>query len=394
MTAFLFPGQGSQIKGMGADLFDQFTELTQQADEILGYSIKSLCLEDKDQQLNHTAYTQPALYVVNALSYQQALGKNGPPGFVAGHSLGEYNALQAAGVFSFADGLKLVKKRGELMSEAQPGAMAAILELTAAEVERCLQQQGLSIDIANYNTPTQTVIAGLTQEIEEAQQTFEQAGGIFVPLNTSGPFHSRYMDAAKTEFEDYLKGFTFAKPTLPVIANLDGQPYQEADIFDYLAKQLTHPVRWVDTIYYLFKQGERDFIELGAGEVLIKFIPAIRQAFFSQEERETKITQPDSKDNAPNANTNRAEQTLDEAEIEARKKARQQQIAALHQRIEDWNKTYPIGTQVVVKGFEETFTTRTKALVLFGHRGAIYMEGYNGYFALDDVTPCAKQGVA
>src|SRR4051812_36667715 len=126
--AYVFPGQGSQRKGMGENLFDEFPELTKKADKILGYSIKELCLNDSDSKLNQTQYTQPALYVVNALSYQKKIKDEGKqPDYLAGHSLGEYNALQAAGIFSFEDGLKLVKKRGELMSQAKNGGMAAIL---------------------------------------------------------------------------------------------------------------------------------------------------------------------------------------------------------------------------------------------------------------------------
>src|SRR5436305_5494221 len=167
MTVFLFPGQGSQRIGMGNTLFDEFKAITARADEILGYSIKELCLQDPHQQLGQTQFTQPALYVVNALSYLKKMKEAGQaPAYVSGHSLGEYNALFAAGAFDFETGLQLVKKRGELMSQATGGGMAAVIGFTLEQVDQILKEYGLtSIDIANYNTPTQIVLAGLKADI-------------------------------------------------------------------------------------------------------------------------------------------------------------------------------------------------------------------------------------
>jgi len=151
MTVFIFPGQGSQIKGMGGTLFNQFKDFTDQANTILGYSIQTLCLEDPQQQLKQTQYTQPALYIVNALTYFKKIQETGQkPTYVAGHSLGEYNALLAAGVFDFETGLKLVKKRGEFMSQVGEGAMASVSGLTADAIYIILSQYGLTnVVIAN-----------------------------------------------------------------------------------------------------------------------------------------------------------------------------------------------------------------------------------------------------
>jgi len=170
MKTHMFPGQGSQSKGMGGTLFDEFKELTHKADKILGYSIKELCLEDPRRELNQTQFTQPALYVVNALSYFKKVEESGQkPDFVVGHSLGEFSALLAAECIDFEAGLKLVKKRGELMSQATGGGMAAILNATKEKIETILKENGLTnIDLANYNTPSQIVISGLKDEIGKA----------------------------------------------------------------------------------------------------------------------------------------------------------------------------------------------------------------------------------
>jgi trans-AT polyketide synthase, acyltransferase and oxidoreductase domains len=154
MTTYIFPGQGSQVKGMGADLFSAYPSHIQQADNILGYSIARLCLEDPDNQLNNTNYTQPALYIVNALSYLKKIQEDQTtPNYVAGHSLGEYSALFAAGVFDFETGLKLVQKRGELMHQATGGGMAAVIGLQNDAVDNVIKQNALStISIANVNS--------------------------------------------------------------------------------------------------------------------------------------------------------------------------------------------------------------------------------------------------
>jgi malonyl CoA-acyl carrier protein transacylase len=279
MTTFCFPGQGSQIKGMGADLFHLFPELTAKTDALLGYSIQTLCLEDPLQQLDQTQYTQPALYVVNTLSYLKAIQNiEQLPNYVAGHSLGEYNALLAACAFDFETGLALVKKRGELMSMATGGAMTAIIGLKADVIENILHEHNITpVSIANYNSHTQTVISGLKADVERTHVLFEQAGAkMVIPLKVSGAFHSACMQAAQQEFANFLTQFTFSKPKIPVIANVTAKPYPDTDIAAYLAKQITHSVRWTETIEYLLSQGEENFEEIGPGKVLAGLIKRIR----------------------------------------------------------------------------------------------------------------------
>ncbi len=278
MVTYVFPGQGSQKKGMGASLFDKFTELTAYAEKILGYSVKKLCLEDTDQRLNLTQYTQPALYVVNALSYYNKLEETGvSPDFVAGHSLGEYNALLASGSLDFATGLKMVQKRGELMSQAVGGAMAAILKSDEKTISAILKQNNLTaIDIANYNAPAQTVISGLYEDVRRAANIFKEARLRCTILKVSGAFHSRYMRPAREEFENFLKNFQFSSLKIPVISNVHARPYSQNKIMANLADQMTSSVQWTETVRYLKAQGEMEFEEVGPGKVLANLIKRIQ----------------------------------------------------------------------------------------------------------------------
>jgi len=286
MIAFVFPGQGSQKRGMGQGLFDEVREyvaVERDVDAILGYSMRKLCLEDADNRLKETQYTQPSLYVANALHYYKAVAEGARPDFVAGHSLGEYNALLAAGVFDFLTGLRLVKKRGELMSQARDGGMAAVIGLNAETIASVIRDNGLSgTDVANFNSPSQTVVSGPVDEIKRAGPLFEAAGArMCMPLPVSAAFHSRYMAAAAREFADFLAPMTFAAPKVPVIANVTAEPYPTENaseaVKSLLVQQITSSVQWVRTVRNLSGRGVTQFSEMGPGNVLTRLVQQIQQ---------------------------------------------------------------------------------------------------------------------
>jgi trans-AT polyketide synthase/acyltransferase/oxidoreductase domain-containing protein len=263
---------------MGGELFDQFPELVKQTDEVLGCSIKDLCLNDPDKRLGQTDYTQPALYIVNALTYlSKTENFDLRPDFVAGHSLGEYNALFAAGVFDFITGLKLVQRRGQIMVKVTGGGMAAVIGMQPDKIKQVLKDASFeSIDIANLNSPKQTVISGRKEDIDAVKTVFEDAGvRLFIPLKVSGAFHSRYMQEAQNEFADFLKSFEFQPVQIPVIANFTAAPYQDTETVNNMVQQISSPVRWVESIQYLKQQPEPEFEEVGPGNVLTKLIKQI-----------------------------------------------------------------------------------------------------------------------
>lgn len=373
MKTYMFPGQGSQVRGMGGALFDEFQELTEQADAILGFSIKELCLEDPRKELDKTQFTQPALFVVNALSYFkriQAAGRE--PDFLAGHSLGEFNALLAAGCFGFETGLKLVQKRGQLMSQVSGGAMAAILNATPEFIEASLKEAGLTnVELANFNTPTQVVISGLKSEIDAAQPLFQKGRMLFYPLNTSGAFHTRFMAAAQEEFRAFLKTLDVSAPKIPVIANVTARPYENDAVVETLSRQIASAVKWSDSVQYLLGLGGAEqpmqFEELGHGDVLTRLVKAIG----------------DQRKNLPKVQ-----------EISVAKKHAPTSVAAAagtlsaEEKVAAWNQSHPVGTKVRSTLLpDHTLETRTEACVLFVHRAAVYMQGFNGYFDLDELVP-------
>ncbi len=279
MAVFMFPGQGSQKVGMGKGLFEEFPKLTAAADALLGYSIEDLCLNDPDGKIGQTQYTQPALYVVNCLTYQKKLQESGKPSYFVGHSLGEYAALYAAGSFDFETGLMLVKKRGEIMSQASGGGMAAIIGLLPTQIIEILEANQLdAIDMANFNTMTQIVISGNKDDIIRAKPIFESAGcRMFIPLNVSGAFHSRYMTPARNEFKSCIDQFILKTPEVPIIANLTAKPYIAGEEKDNLIEQINHSVKWTESIQYLLEKGEQEFIEIGPGNVLAGTVAKIKR---------------------------------------------------------------------------------------------------------------------
>jgi malonyl CoA-acyl carrier protein transacylase len=283
MDAFVFPGQGSQVKGMGQGLFDEveeFKRVEREVDALMGFSIRNRCLEDPGNRLRETQFTQPCLYTVNALHYFKAVKQGLRPGYLAGHSLGEFNALLAAGVYDFLTGLRIVKRRAELMGAARSGGMAAVVGLGDSQIRNVLQKESCSsIDFANLNTPAQIVISGPTSDIERLQKPITQAGAsMYLPLQVSAAFHSRYMADAAAGFETFLEQFPFAAPRIPVISNVTGEPYPSeggAAIRKLLVSQITNPVQWVRSVRLMRTRGVTQFRELGSGTVLTRLISQI-----------------------------------------------------------------------------------------------------------------------
>jgi malonyl CoA-acyl carrier protein transacylase len=276
-TIIMFPGQGSQHKGMGEDLFKEFPEAVKAASQALGYDIVELCLSDPGNKLNQTNYTQPALFFVNYLNYKKYLQTNAEPDYFVGHSLGEFNALNAAGVFDFETGLRIVQKRGELMFSVSGTSMAAIIGADQGEIEEILNSKFPEINIANINAEFQIVISGKTEALEKAADYFEEEGLAYVPLKVSGAFHSRYMTPVKEPFQTFIKTMSLHKSHIPVISNYTATPYpsDKESIIKNMANQIDNPIKWLQSIEYLMSKDECDFVEIGAGKVLTNIIKKI-----------------------------------------------------------------------------------------------------------------------
>ncbi|EWC61511.1 Malonyl CoA-acyl carrier protein transacylase [Actinokineospora spheciospongiae] len=269
MVALVFPGQGSQRKGMGAGLFDRYPELTRQAEDVLGWSLRELCADDPDGRLRRTEFAQPALFVVNALTHLSRARELPAPKFLAGHSLGEYDALFAAGCFDFSTGVELVRRRGELMGRAGGGMTAVIGVDLDRVVELLAGGADTGVDIANHNSRTQVVLSGPPEGIRAATILIERdKAARCVPLKVSAAFHSRYMAAAAEEFAAVLAGVTFTDPMVPVISNVTAQPYRPGEVATLLAEQIRRPVRWAESMRHLIDHGVEEVEELGPGRVL------------------------------------------------------------------------------------------------------------------------------
>ena len=278
MKAFVFPGQGSQFPGMAKDLYEASPlakKMMDEADEILGFKLTEIMFNGSDEDLKATEVTQPAIFVHSAVKAACMAQEEGyeKPAMVAGHSLGEFSALVAAGALEFADALRLVAARANAMQkccQAVPGGMAAIIGMPDAEVERiCAQVEGVVIP-ANYNCDGQVVISGEKEAIAEACRLLTEAGAKrALPLNVSGAFHSPLMEPARAELADAIEKTTFHKPLCPIYQNVSAKAETEPEqIKKNLLAQLTSPVRWTQSVRAMMKGGAQEFVEIGPGNVL------------------------------------------------------------------------------------------------------------------------------
>ncbi|MDP4184812.1 MAG: ACP S-malonyltransferase [Bacteroidota bacterium] len=286
MKAYVFPGQGAQFVGMGKDLYENSPlakELFEKANDILGFRITDLMFSGTDEDLKQTKVTQPAIFL-HSVILAKTLGDQFKPEMVAGHSLGEFSALVAAGALSFEDGLVLVSKRAMAMQKAcemQPSTMAAILGLEDSVVEEvCASINDEVVVPANYNCPGQVVISGSVPGIDKACEQLSAKGAKrALKLNVGGAFHSPLMEPARTELAEAIESTNFSKPVCPIYQNVNALPQTDPEtIKKNLVAQLTAPVRWTQTVKNMFADNVTSFTEVGPGSVLQGLIKKVNRA--------------------------------------------------------------------------------------------------------------------
>jgi [acyl-carrier-protein] S-malonyltransferase len=284
--AFVFPGQGAQAVSMGKDAYDSHAGargVFEQADEALGYRLTDIIFNGPDDELKKTVHTQPALLTTSIALYEVFRAKGIQADYAAGHSLGEYSALTAAGALSFEDAVRTVRRRGEFMEEAVPGgqgAMAAVLGASRdslSELCSAISSEGSLVELANMNCPGQIVISGSKEGVHAVVERGKEAGAKrVIPLEVSGPFHSSLMKPASARLADVLGNVTIHPTQIPVVANVTARPVQGAeDIRSLLVEQVHSPVLWEDSIAWLISQGVDTFFEIGSGTVLAGLIKKI-----------------------------------------------------------------------------------------------------------------------
>lgn len=287
MKAFVFPGQGAQFSGMGKDLYQEHNivrELFEEANTILGFDITKIMFEGSDEDLRRTDITQPAVFI-HSVAVAKSLGKEFMPDMVAGHSLGEFSALVAAGALTFGSGLKLVAKRANAMQKAcemVPGTMAAIIGLADEKIEEIcteLNQKGYIVVPANYNSPGQVVISGSKEAIDMACPLMAEAGAKrALPLVVGGAFHSPLMTPAKDELAKAIDETEFFTPICPIYQNVDAMPHTDiVEIKQNLVTQLNSPVKWTQSVKNMIAAGDVEFTECGPGTVLTNLIKRIQR---------------------------------------------------------------------------------------------------------------------